>query len=82
MVLASTYLSFNKPPDSALFFAKEGEVYGTKGGIPKYLVLYMAVHGKYLFRKGDTALVTLLTIAKPAYDGISQDNFTCCRSSL
>ena len=39
MVLASTYLSFNKP-DSALFFAKEGEVYGTKVAFPNTLFIY------------------------------------------
>ncbi|HNP24371.1 MAG TPA: ATP-binding protein [Panacibacter sp.] len=79
MVLASTYLSFNKP-DSALFFAKEGEVYGTKGGIPKYLVYIWLCMGNIYFEKGDTALA-LSYYHKSLHDGISQDNFTVAEAA-
>jgi two-component system NtrC family sensor kinase len=54
MVLATNYLMLNQP-DSALFFAKEGEAYALKGGISKYLSYIWAVMGDiYAEQKADS----------------------------
>jgi signal transduction histidine kinase len=55
MVLATNYLILNQP-DSALFFAKEGETYAIKGGISKYLSYIWAVMGDIYAQNGPDSL--------------------------
>ncbi len=55
MVLASNYLLV-KQLDSALFFAKEGEEYGIRGNIGKYLAYIYAVMGDVYRRRSQDSL--------------------------
>lgn len=55
MVLASNYLNLNQP-DSALIYAKEGEAYGIRGGISKYLAYIWSVMGNIYLQKGNDSL--------------------------
>ena len=55
MVLASNYLLVNQP-DSALFYANEGEEYGNRGGIGKYVAYIYSVMGDiYRQKRNDSA---------------------------
>ena len=58
MVLASNYLLVNQL-DSALFFAKEGEEYGIRGNIGKYLSYIYAVMGDIYRRRLQDSLALL-----------------------
>ena len=55
MVLATNYLMLNQP-DSALFYAIEGEQYGIRGGISKYLAYIWSVMGDIYRQKGNDSL--------------------------
>jgi len=55
MVLATNYLMLNQP-DSALFYAIEGEQYGFRGGISKYLAYIWSVMGDIYRQKGNDSL--------------------------
>jgi two-component system NtrC family sensor kinase len=50
MVLATNYLQLNHS-DSALLYAQEGEVYGIRGGISKYLANIYSVIGDIYWQK-------------------------------
>jgi signal transduction histidine kinase len=50
MVLGVNYLQLNQP-DSALLYAKEGEVWGIRGNIPKYLSNIYSVMGDIYWQK-------------------------------
>ncbi len=53
MMLASNYLKLNQL-DSALVYAKEGEIYATHGGVSKYLAFIWSVMGDIYLQKGVT----------------------------
>ena len=55
MVLASNYLLLSNP-DSALVYAKEGEEYGIRGGIGKYLAYIYSAMGDIFRQKGNDSL--------------------------
>ncbi len=55
MVLASNYLHLNMP-DSALIYAKEGEAFGLRGGIAKYVAYIFSVMGDVYRLKGNDSL--------------------------
>jgi two-component system, NtrC family, sensor kinase len=74
MVLASNYLAVNQP-DSALFYAKEGETYGIRGGIGKYVAYIYAVMGDiYRQKRNDTVAVAYYH--KSLQYAIKESNFT------
>ncbi|MGG9962199.1 sensor histidine kinase [Ferruginibacter sp. SUN106] len=58
MVLAMNYLML-KQADSALLYAKEGEVYGIRGGIAKYLSNIYSVMGDIYRQKGIDSLALI-----------------------
>jgi two-component system NtrC family sensor kinase len=74
MVLATNYLMLNQP-DSALIYAKEGEGYGTRGRITKYLAYIWSVIGDIYRQKGVDSLA-LSYYQKSLYTAISEGNFT------
>jgi len=55
MVLASNYFAVNQP-DSAMIYAREGEVYGKRGGIGKYLAYIYSVMGDIYIQKRNDSL--------------------------
>ena len=55
MVLATNYIMLDQP-DSALVFALEGEKYGIRGGITKYLAYIWSVMGDIYRQKGNDTL--------------------------
>ncbi|MEJ7609844.1 MAG: hypothetical protein WKF88_01555 [Ferruginibacter sp.] len=55
MVLATNYLMLNQP-DSALVYANEGEFYGTRGGVTKYLAYIWSCMGDIYRQKGFDSL--------------------------
>lgn len=58
MVLATTYLWLLNEPDSALAYAKEGEIHGFRGGITKYLANIYYAMGAVYAKKGIDSLAT------------------------
>ncbi|WP_336517126.1 sensor histidine kinase [Pollutibacter soli] len=74
MVLAANYLMLNQP-DSALFYAKEGESYGIRGGISKYLAYIWSVMGNIYAKKGLDSLA-LSYYHKSLHTAIPESNFT------
>jgi two-component system, NtrC family, sensor kinase len=74
MVLASNYLMLNQP-DSALVYAVEGEKYGTRGGITKYLAYIWSVMGDIYRQKGIDTLA-LSYYHKSLQNAIPEGNFT------
>jgi two-component system, NtrC family, sensor kinase len=74
MVLAVNYMQLNQP-DSALFYAKEGELWGIRGGIPKYLSnIYSAIGDIYWQKKADS--LALHYYHKSLQYAIPEANFT------
>ena len=74
MLLATNYMQLNQP-DSALFYAKEGEVYGIRGGISKYLSnIYSAIGDIYWQKRLDT--MALRYYHKSLQYAIPEANFT------
>jgi signal transduction histidine kinase len=55
MVLATNYMLLNQP-DSALIYAREGERYGNRGGITKYMAYIWSVMGDIFRKKGNDSL--------------------------
>jgi len=78
MVLATNYLMLNQP-DSALIYAKEGEQYGTQGGITKYLAYIWSVMGDIYWQKGFDSLA-LTYYHKSLHTAIPEGNFTVLAS--
>ena len=74
MVLATNYLMLNQP-DSALMYAKEGEAYGTRGKITKYLAYIWSVTGDIYRKKGIDSLA-LSYYHKSLSTAIQEGNFT------
>ncbi|CAN5751144.1 hypothetical protein BH11BAC4_BH11BAC4_02120 [soil metagenome] len=74
MVLATNYLVINQP-DSALFYAKEGEQYGIRGGVTKYLAYIWSVMGDIYRQKGYDS-ITLSYYQKSLHSAIPEANFT------
>ncbi|MGL6266440.1 MAG: sensor histidine kinase, partial [Chitinophagaceae bacterium] len=74
MVLATNYLILNQP-DSALVFALEGEKYGTRGGITKYLAYIWAVMGDIYHQKGIDSLA-LMYYQKSLQYALPEGNYT------
>lgn len=74
MVLATNYLMLNQP-DSALVYAKEGEQYGTRGAITKYLPYIWSVMGDIYWQKGLDSLA-LTYYHKSLQNAIPEGNFT------
>ena len=78
MVLATNYLMLNQP-DSALIYAKEGEQYGTQGGITKYLAYIWSVMGDIYWQKGFDSLA-LSYYHRSLQNAIPEGNFTVLAS--
>ncbi len=78
MVLATNYLMLNQP-DSALVYAKEGEQYGTRGAITKYLPYIWSVMGDIYWQKGLDSLA-LTYYHKSLQNAIPEGNFTVVAS--
>ena len=74
MVLASNYLMLNQP-DSALVYALEGEKYGIRGGIIKYLAYIWSVMGDIYRQKGNDTLAVFFYRKSLQY-AIPEGNFT------
>jgi len=74
MVLATNYLMLNQP-DSALVYAVEGEKYGTRGGITKYLAYIWSVMGDIYWQKGNDTLAVSYYRKSLQYS-IQEGNFT------
>jgi two-component system, NtrC family, sensor kinase len=74
MVLATNYLMLNQP-DSALIYAKEGEDFGTHGGITKYLSYIWSVMGDIYRLKGIDSLA-LSYYHKSLQYAMAEGNFT------
>ncbi len=74
MVLATNYLILNQP-DSALVYAKEGEVYGTRGGISKYLAYIWSVMGD-IYREKASDSLALFYYHQSLQSGKTTGNFT------
>ena len=74
MVLATNYLMLNQP-DSALVYAVEGEKYGTRGGITKYLAYIWSVMGDIYWQKGNDTLAVSYYRKSLQYS-IPEGNFT------
>lgn len=74
MLLATNYMQLNQP-DSALFYAMEGEVYGIRGGISKYLSnIYLVIGDIYWQKRLDT--IALNYYHKSLQYAIPEANFT------
>ncbi len=74
MVLATNYMQLNQP-DSALLYAQEGEVYGIRGGISKYLSnIYSVIGDIYWQKRLDTMALTYYH--KSLQYAIPEANFT------
>jgi len=52
MVLGSSYITLNQP-DSALYFAREAEIFATEAGIKRYYGYIWFVMGDVFLKKGD-----------------------------
>ncbi len=74
MLLATNYMQLNEP-DSALLYAKEGEVYGIRGGISKYLSnIYSVIGDIYWQKRLDTTALNYYH--KSLQYAIPEANFT------
>ena len=74
MVLAMNYVMLQQT-DSALLYAKEGEVYGKRGGISKYLSNIYSVMGDIYRQKGIDSLVLTYYRQSLQY-AIAESNFS------
>ena len=74
MLVATNYLLLNQP-DSALVYAKEGEAYGNRGGITKYLAYIWSCMGNIYHQKGLDSLA-LVYYQKSLQYGKAEGNFT------
>ena len=74
MLVATNYLLLNQL-DSALVYAKEGEEYGNRGGITKYLAYIWSCMGNIYQQKGLDSLA-LVYYKKSLQYGKAEGNFT------